>query len=355
MKDWGNRLGRFASLEIPSRGKRFSLQDRSERSLFLSATVHELKKVCEICVVEKSLRVSLPLFFLLGPAPRIFSKLLKVPIAVLRPLNISLVIYLDDILLTGRILEEILMSRDTLIFLLQHLGFAINLKKSVLKLITTNRAFRPKNRYLQHGFGTNRGKDGKVNFEQQQQIQSINQACSYQAEIVLNSLSKQELLWWIENLRLNNKRSLRQKEPNLVIQRDVSKSGWGAFCNGELTGGKWSEKEDKLHINVLESIAANFAILTFTKGQSNIAILLQTDSKTALSYLLKMGGTHNRELFHIDKSIWSYLLSKQIAISPEYLPSALNVHADWESRNAKDNSEWKLDVSVFQEIVTHMG
>ena len=38
----------------------------------------------------------------------------------------------------------------------------------------------------------------------------------------------------------------------------------------------------------------------------------------------------------------------------EYLLSALNVHADWESRNAKDDSEWKLDVSVFQEIVTHM-
>ena len=73
------------------------------------------------------------LCFGLGPAPRIFSKLLKVPIALLRRLNIRLVIYLDDILLMGRTLEEILMSRDTLIFLLQHLGFVINLKKSVLK------------------------------------------------------------------------------------------------------------------------------------------------------------------------------------------------------------------------------
>ena len=36
--------GRFALLEIPSRGKRFSLQDRSERCLFLRATVLELKK-----------------------------------------------------------------------------------------------------------------------------------------------------------------------------------------------------------------------------------------------------------------------------------------------------------------------
>ena len=32
--------GRFALLEIPSQGKRFSLQDRSEKCLFLSATVH---------------------------------------------------------------------------------------------------------------------------------------------------------------------------------------------------------------------------------------------------------------------------------------------------------------------------
>ena len=68
-----------------------------------------------------------------------------------------------------------------------------------------------------------------------------------------------------------------------------------------------------------------------------------------------MGGTHNRELLHISKSIWSYLLSKQIVMSAEYLLSALNVHADWESRNAKNNSEWKLDVSIFEEVVTHMG
>ena len=68
----------------------------------------------------------------LGPAPRIFSKLLKIPIAPLTRLNIRLVIYLDDILLMGRP-KKVLMSWDTLIFLLQHLGFAINLKNPVSK------------------------------------------------------------------------------------------------------------------------------------------------------------------------------------------------------------------------------
>ena len=119
-----------------------------------------------------------------------------------------------------------------------------------------------------------------------------------------------------------------------------------------VNGGKWSVKEENLYINVLELISAKFVILTFTKGQSNIAIHLQIDNETARSNLLEMGGTQNGELLHISKSIWSYLLSKQISLSAEHLPSGLNVHADWESRNTKDNSKWKLDVSVLQEIAT---
>ena len=66
-------------------------------------------------------------------APRIFSKLLKVPTALLRQQNILLVISLHNIPLMRRTLQEFLMSQDTLIFLLLHLGFVINLKKSVLK------------------------------------------------------------------------------------------------------------------------------------------------------------------------------------------------------------------------------
>ena len=70
--------------------------------------------------------------FGLGPAPRLFTKLLKIPIAILRRINIRMFTYLDDMLLMGYSIEEISMCRDTVIFLLQHLGFVINWKKSVL-------------------------------------------------------------------------------------------------------------------------------------------------------------------------------------------------------------------------------
>ena len=53
-----------------------------------------------------------------GVWPRIFVKLLKVPITLLRRVNIRIIIYLDHMLLMGRTLPEILMARDTLIFVL---------------------------------------------------------------------------------------------------------------------------------------------------------------------------------------------------------------------------------------------
>ena len=54
-----------------------------------------------------------------GPSPKYFNKLLKVPISMLRRINIRIIIYLRDMLLMGATVEEILMSRNTVIFLLQ--------------------------------------------------------------------------------------------------------------------------------------------------------------------------------------------------------------------------------------------
>ena len=55
---------------------------------------------------------------------------MKIPIAIVQKLNVRLIVYLDDILLMASTVEEILMARDTLIFLFQNLGFLINVKKS---------------------------------------------------------------------------------------------------------------------------------------------------------------------------------------------------------------------------------
>ena len=73
------------------------------------------------------------LYFGLSPASLVFTKLLKVSISLLRKLIVRIIIYLDDMLLMSSSLEDMLMTKVTLIFILQHLGFLINIKTSYLE------------------------------------------------------------------------------------------------------------------------------------------------------------------------------------------------------------------------------
>ena len=84
-------------------------------------------------MVKQFIRVSLPAFWL-TPAPQTLTKLMKVPISILGRLTIRIAIYLDDMLLLRKIIDEVLMVKDTVIFLLEHLG----LKKSGKIRFNTN-------------------------------------------------------------------------------------------------------------------------------------------------------------------------------------------------------------------------
>ena len=54
-----------------------------------------------------------------GPAPRIFTKLMRIPISLLRKLYVRLIIFLDHILLMASSKEELTLAGNTLIYLLQ--------------------------------------------------------------------------------------------------------------------------------------------------------------------------------------------------------------------------------------------
>jgi len=102
------------------------------KDAYFSVPLHKDSQKFVRFLWEGNLYQFLCLCFGLGPAPRIFTKLLKIPIALLRRINIRVMIYLDDMLLLGRTVQEAFQTRDTVIFLLQNLGFIINQKKSVL-------------------------------------------------------------------------------------------------------------------------------------------------------------------------------------------------------------------------------
>ena len=69
--------------------------------------------------------------FGLGPAPRIFTKLLKPVIALLRRLGMRLMIFLDDLIFLNQDPEELLKDLKSVCYLLMSLGFTINWKKTI--------------------------------------------------------------------------------------------------------------------------------------------------------------------------------------------------------------------------------
>ena len=65
-------------------------------------------------------------------------------------LNIPIIIYLDNMLLIGHTIEEVLMARDAVIGL-QQLGFVLDLKKSVLTPTQRIEFLGCDSRFIYHG------------------------------------------------------------------------------------------------------------------------------------------------------------------------------------------------------------
>lgn len=114
-------------------GGKFDVKNIFERYILFSVPIDKRQRKYLCFVWEGNLHRFLCLCFGLDEAPLIFTKLLKVPIASLHQLNICMIIYLDDLLIMGCVLQELIFHHNTVIYLLQNLVFVLNLKKSVLE------------------------------------------------------------------------------------------------------------------------------------------------------------------------------------------------------------------------------
>jgi hypothetical protein len=79
---------------------------------------------------------------------------------------------------------------------------------------------------------------------------------------------------------------------------------------------------------------------------SNIHIKIFSDNSSAIRYLISMSGIKCKTMNEIAKGIWSWCTNRHIWISADYVSGKFKV-ADAESRNCNDNTEWMLEVTVF--------
>ena len=53
-----------------------------------------------------------------------------------------------------------------------------------------------------------------------------------------------------------NGRNILSHQPELIVETDASRQGWGAVCREVQTGGPWLQSEKENHINYMELLVA---------------------------------------------------------------------------------------------------
>ena len=217
--------------------------------------------------------------FGLCSAPRVFTKLLRPVMAHLRFQGLRTVIYLDDMLIMAEDQERLAQQIQKSLTLLENLGFIINIPKSSLtpahqitylglaidsvamKLCLTEeklqqtilscRELLTRTSVTVQHLSSVIGKLTATRLAvlpapvytrqlQQQLIMALRATGSFKSCLTLDQASRDELHWWIHQLRRWNGRMIMTPPPDMIILSDASLQGWGAVYNGTQTGGHWS-------------------------------------------------------------------------------------------------------------------
>ncbi|XP_068716794.1 uncharacterized protein [Montipora capricornis] len=328
----------------------------------------------------------------LACAPRVFTKLLKPVYSTLRSQGHLSVGYIDDSYLQGNTIQNCRNKIQQTVNLFTSLGFLVHPEKSVLVptrklkflgfildsermivLLTPERAGAIKEaaeRLLAQPNPTIRdlaeviGKfvaafqgclHGLLHYRQLEsdKISALKKSQEdYDAPVTLLNLAQQDLRWWIQNIQ-NAKNLINHPNPTIILESDASNMGWGAVYQTKSTGGRWTHNEQQLHINALEMKAAFFALQTFCQNLRDQHVRVIIDNTTAVTYINDMGGSHSAICNSLAREIWCRCIDRNLWLSAAPLPGTSNVAADKASRVFCDQTEWKLDETIFASITAY--
>ena len=157
------------------------------------------------------------------------------------------------------------------------------------------------------------------------------------------------LLPWTETISAGA--DLHPKDHIIQLFTDASNEGWGTHLEQTSTKGLWSDREKRLHINVLELKAVSLALQRLKDQCQNQTVLVATDNSTVVAYINKQGGTHSAEMCALLWKIMTWCHHYQITLKARHIPGCLNVMAVRLFRsNQVQSTEWSLHPQVFKQI-----
>ena len=102
------------------------------------------------------------------------------------------------------------------------------------------------------------------------------------------------LEWWQNPTNVMKGADLHPKDHNIQLFTDASNEGWGTHLQLTSAKGLWSDREKRLHINVLELKVVSLALQWFMDQCQNQTVLVATDNSTAVAYINKEEPTRRR-------------------------------------------------------------
>ena len=365
------------------------------RDAYLHVPMHQAVLKYLRFVVNKKVYQFTCLPFGLATSPREFTKLLRPVVSLLRQQGVKLHVYLDDWLIRADTPEEAQLHSQTIIKVLQFLGWIINFEKSDLTpsqdfqfigMQFNTRRFTvaplPKMRIkvqsvLQHWmanpnitardlhrllgmlvFMASLVRRGRLRLRPVQWWAATawcQRTRNWSDQIQVPQWVLSEVAWWSSPAVLQGL-PLAARETEVTLFTDASSSGWGAQLGSHLTQGQWSASQRLCHINVLEMQAVIYAVRDFLPLLRYRVVRLMCDNAVTVAYIKNEGGTRSHTLMQMTIRLLKWCDSKAITLVPVHLPGVRNIQADSLSRVGQTlTTEWTLAMESLRPVFAKWG
>lgn len=333
----------------------------------------------------------------LSPVPRKFTKLMKVPMSVLRARGHTVANYLDDIYVQDDTWPLCKQTSDSARSLLTDLGFFVHddpakapepsqkatVLGSVIDSITMTVSLTTEKQdkivafckellststtTIRHlakvigtlAYGIHAVKFGMLHYRHLERAKITALRSNYgnfDAKMPVTGKMHQDLRWWLDNV-VGSFNHISWPNPEAIISTDActSVAGWGASFDSMRAGGTFTVNDINLadegtNINVLELLGALYGLRTFQDQLSNRHVLIKSDNSTTVAYIKHMGGTKSECCDLVAHRIWDWAYQRNVWLSATHIPGVINTVADEESRNANDRTEWTIHHKCFSAI-----
>ena len=365
------------------------------RDAYLHVPMHQAVRKYLRFVVNKKVYQFTCLPFGLATSPREFTKLLRPVVSLLRQQGVKLHVYLDDWLIRADTPEEAQLHSQTIIKVLQFLGWIINFEKSDL---TPSQDFQ----FIGMQFNTRRFTVAPLP-KMRIKVQSVLQHWMANPNITARDLHRllgmlvfmaslvrrgrlrlrpvqwwaatawcqrtgnwsdriqvpqwvlSEVAWWSSPAVLQGL-PLAARETEVTLFTDASSSGWGAQLGSHSTQGQWSASQRLCHINVLEMQAVICAVRDFLPLLRYHVVRLMCDNAVTVAYIKNEGGTRLHTLMQMTIRLLKWCDSKAITLVPVHLPGVRNIQADSLSRVGQTlTTEWTMAMESLRPVFAKWG